>query len=986
MAGCWLRLACGAGAVILGALAYRDHFRPELAWWQWVGELVLGSALLIVALDRRQSVVEGRLRHALRVAAGIVALLAAVCALVEVPRRGHEVAAGVTVVGALLAFVVARWRPFTADERDRLSSESDAVEAPPRRSVGASVSSIAGVALGLAATVFNTNYHIAGFVLWLASLGVFALAARMASRPVSKGGSGWSADCGPALSPRAEALGALLVLVLSLALRVVLLDEFPRVVDLDEARHGRFAETMWGNGFPNLFGLGWNVFPNLSYAVGYIGIQLRGESMANLRLSYAVIGVLSLVPMFFWVKRWWGNVVALIAIAVIAVNHDHIYFSRVALNNVHQVLVASLMLAAFARVLDERRPIDWVWLGYATALGFHTYHAAKLFPLLLLGPVVVFAIGVPGIARRHARGAVFGAGAFLLGLGPLIYTTYHEWTSFYASTSDRTDLSILTTAYQAGDVDGVRNYIHGHVVSCLYSLLSIPDFYAFLDPIPAILFLIGILWMCWTWRDPRHLVVLFWLAGILFAGGMITWHPPSIHRMLGILPVICIVPAVVAGRLRGLLHRCIPERADVVAAPVLVVCLTATLYQSWHETFIRFHATSAYSGFHAVCSVIERTSLPLRMYVAGAGGFDATPAPINCMMPLAVDREIVGLANDADIVPVPPEHRGNAILVVMDDQAQLVPLIQHYYPQAKYEQLQDHSYAPPAVHFLELNPQQIDQQRGLSVLYESEGRAWPAAVTQDVLQPPTESAAPTTAVATGMVWIPEPGAYRLRANGGSLRIDGRSIGPDSAQPLAAGWHGIEVRATWRDERTAVSLSWLRPGEDHWTSIGRQYLFAHAEVHGLLGRYFARAVPASSSAPIPDVADFTKIDTVLSFDVHGIIDQPTYPGFGASPSTMEWAGTIRFPEGNTQEVRLESTAATQVFLDGKEVVATQGGREAIVVEKVLPGVSGTLPILVRSSRAASEPFLHWILRLSWRTPGGGWSAFVPYAPPSGDSAR
>ena len=102
--------------------------------------------------------------------------------------------------------------------------------------------------------------------------------------------------------------------------------------------------------------------------------------------------------------------------------------------------------------------------------------------------------------------------------------------------------------------------------------------------------------------------------------------------------------------------------------------------------------------------------------------------------------------------------------------------------------------------------------------------------------------------------------------------------------------------------------------------------------------------------------------------------------------MEWAGTIRFPEGNTQEVRLESTAATQVFLDGKEVVATQGGREAIVVEKVLPGVSGTLPILVRSSRAASEPFLHWILRLSWRTPGGGWSAFVPYAPPSGDSAR
>jgi hypothetical protein len=977
-ADCWIRLAYGVAALVLGALAYCTHFRPELPWWRWTGELGLGSAFLGLALHKEVAVIESRRRRALRIGAGIVALLAGLWSVVEIPRHGHEMVAGIAVTGALVAFAIARWRPFAAQELQRLVPASHP-SADRRHPIAGAVSSGAGVVLGVAAAAVNTGNHLGGFLLWLASLGCFALGARMASPRMTRGNSGWNTDRGPPLSRASEAMGMLLLLGLAVALRLLLLDQFPRFVELDEARHGRYAEEMWGAGFPNLFGLGWNVFPNLSYAVGYVGVQLWGDSMANLRLSYAVVGVLSLVPVFYWAKRWWGNVVALIAVAVMATNHDHVYFSRIAFNNIHQVLVAGLVLAAFARVVDERRPVDWVWLGYAAAIGFHTYHAAKLFPLLLVVPVVVFAIGAPGFVRQHARAALFGAVAFLLCLGPLTLTMYHEWTPFFAATSNRTDLSVLAAAYRAGDVEGIRQYVYGHVVGCLYSLISIPDFYAFLDSIPCVLFLLGILWMCWNWRDPRHVVALSWLGGSLFAGGMITWQPPSIARVLGILPVISVVPAVVAGRLRGLLHRCAAERADVIVAPALLVCLAATLYQSWQAVFVRFQARSAGSALPAVCSVLERIPPPLTMYVAGAGVGDLTTAPRNCMMPPDAQRRTVSLANDADVAPLPPAHHGNAVLLVMDDQAQLVPLIRHYYPQAKYELLQDNSFGPPVLHFLELDQQMIESRRGLSVIYETDGRAWPAPTPQDVLEPPKDTAAPVSGVATGLVWISPPGPYRFRADGSSVRVDGRSIDPDSAIPLAAGWHGIEVHTQWHGQRAPVQLAWLRPGADHWTPIGREFLFAHAEVHGLLGRYFARTIPASSAAPIPEVADFAKIDTALSFDLHGIIDQPTPAGFGARPSTMEWTGTIRFAEGDTQEVRLESTAATQVFVDGKEVASTTAGPVATVVERVLPGVSGTLPILVRSTRQADEPFLHWTLRLQWRAPGGEWSAFVPYTP-------
>jgi hypothetical protein len=972
----WLRLTCAGVAVVFAALAYHNHFRPDLPWWRWLGDLLAGALFFGIALGEDDKGVEGQLRRALRLTAAGVALVAALAALYLIPQRGRELAGGLTVIGALTAFFVARWRPFTTAEVRLLLREPVATDGARARGVGF-IGCLGGVGFSIGAAVANPVSTIAGFGLWLASLIVFAFGASRLSRRNVDDGRAWESASGPLMSRGAEAVGLLLVLGLALGLRIVLLDQVPARVDMDEGRFGRFAESMWRNGFPDVFALGWNVFPNLSYLIGYVGVQLWGDSMANLRLSYAVVGVLSLVPMFYWAKRWWGNVVALMAVVLMAVSYSHLYWSRVGLNNIHQVAVAGLILAAFARVLDRRQPLDWVWLGYAAGLGFHTYHAAKLFPFLLVPPFVLFAVGVPGFLRTHVRGACIGAVAFLVCIGPLAVTTFVEWGHFVSGTANRADIHALLNAYTAGDVESIRRYVYAHVVGCLYVFID-PDS-TFLSPIPGALFLIGLAWVLWTWRDPRHLVALAWVAGILFLGGMMTSEPPSVPRLLGMFPVIFVVPALVAGRLRGVAHECLRERADLVVVPALLICGGLTLHYNWERMFFVHQAKAAGAIMPVICDVLEETPLPTRVYIGGGKITDPTIAPNTCMMPLDAQRAFVSFANDAGIVPLPPNHRGNGLLLVMGDQAELVSLIEHYYPDIRYRTHGQSNDTPPSLYFFTLPDHLVDRHRGLTVVYEAGERVWTAPATQHALEPPEGVTGAVNVSATGLVWISPSGSYRFKATSGAVKIDGHRVDADTPLFLVEGWHGIEVRSAWKGTGSPVTLYWLRPQKAKWAPIQRAYLFAHPKVHGLLGRYFARALPHSSADPITRAADFARIDTALTFDFHPQADGPSPPGFGQSPSTMEWTGTVELPEGDVQEIRLEASAPTQIFLDGKEVLAVPGAAHPKVTEKVLLGVSGRVSVLVRTKRPEGDALPYWTLRLLWRAPGGEWSAFVPYEP-------
>lgn len=984
----WLRLLCIAGALGFGTVGYTHLFIELMPWWRCLLELATGSALLGVALRDTVSPAEPALRRGGRWLAGLVALGAAALGTYYWTLRGREISMLVAGIGAVVAFVVARWVPFADDDVRCLTG--GATDVAPRaggRSAWPFSLAVVGVLLGVAACYVNVREHyLAAFLLWLSSLAVFALAmSRVADASPAGPPSRWRAEGGPQLSRRSEATALLLILTLALALRLPMLADFPALIDSDEGRQGRYGEKIWRDGFPDAFGLGWNGFADLSFMANYLGAQLLGPSNAHLRLAAAATGMLSLIPLFYWVRRWWGNIIGLLALLVLAINHEHVYWSRVGFNNIQAVLVASLLLAAFARVLQTRRLVDWVWVGYAIGLSFHTYHAAKLFAALLAAAAVLFAVGMRGFLRGYLRGALVGALAFVLCCGPLLVTIYSRWGEFYLNTSNRMDVYEMMGAYHLGAVDAVHNYLYSHIAGTLLSFVNVPWRLGLFDPFLCVPFLIGIGWMLWRWRDPRHLVVLGWAAGIAIIGSMMTSYPPNKPRLVGLLPVVCVIPAVFAGRVRALALRYFPVHADTLIVPLLIVWLSAALYHNWWTEFVYRAFLNRGDVMTSLCHVIDNTETPVGLYMAGeARPGDPKAAAIDCMIAPNKDRVMVNLPDDPRIVPIPPQHRGNAVLMLSTSQRELVPLVRHYYPEVRADIVYTYENNPTLYTFT-IPSREVERHRGLRVSYRSATRAWSPAGGSEVLQPPEDADFPLVATWRGQVWVGPAGAYGFRGLGAALRVDAQATDGTAPLVMAAGWHTLELTTTFAQPTDLVALEWLPAWAEEWSRIPRNFLDTHPETHGLLGRYFGRVIDASTPAEIPDEPGYSQVDAVLSFDWFEEIDDPSPAFFAARPSTMEWVGSVDLPEGTDQTLRVESTGPTQVFVDNTLVLSVPGRYEGPPPEATLHGLRGRVPILVRTTRSEDDRRSSWKLRLLWRDAGDGWTAFVRYHPPWDDAA-
>ncbi len=975
-----VRLLLLGAAVAAGALAFRDHASETLPWWRWVGELAIGWVLLVLALEDGRPAAESRRRRQLRRAAGVVALTAAAVAVRYGLESGRQIAAIVATLTALLALLAARWIPFSLEDVSALNgvapdAPAHSVRPRPWRFGLAALAVVACVA----ATFWNRSNHLGAFLLWLASLALFAVAWWKTDAPDTSTSAQWRVTSGPQLSRGAEAMALLLILTLGAVLRLALLDSVPHIIEIDDGLIGRHAESMWRNGFPDPFGFGFNAYANLSFMVQYVPIQLLGTSDANLRLGSAALGWLSLIPTFFWVRRWWGSIIALLAVLILAMNVEHIQYSRVGYTNIQMVPVAALILAAFARVLHTRRLVDWVWLGYAMGLGFHTYHPAKQYPMWLAVAALFFAIGIRGFLKRYVAGALVGAVAYLLVVAPLLTSIYANWGLWYLNNANRLDVHNLVAAYQANDSVGMWQYLGSHFGDELRRFINEPPITTLLSPAMSVPFLLGVGWILWRWRDPRNLVALAWLGGILFVTGFT--GDPRFQRMLGFLPVVALIPALVAGHVRGVLHRCWPRRADIIVVPLLLVWLSADLYHSWFAEFV-YRASTRHTTA-GVCRVMQRIASPVTYYTAGtAGSENPHVAASICMIADDPERRVVNLAADATIVPIPPTNLGTAVLLVFPPLQEVVQLVRHYYPEVEPEVYKVDEWTPTLYTFV-FGVDQIEASRGLKVTFRAPDGSWVSQPNATVIEAPPATSFPVHATGRGLVWISPTGSYGFRSPGASVYVDGRAMTASDLVLLPTGWHGITVDGTLRMPSDRLFAEWYRSDKSEWTAIPSAFLHAHPEMHGLLGRYFGRQLPPAGAAPIDMPPDSTELSTTLSFEWALPDDDPAPPPFAARPSTMEWIGTVDLPEGREQSLRLFATTPTEVFIDGTRVLHTEGGDfRTPAADAIVTGLSGRVPILVRTVRPADDPQARWTMRLLWRAPGGGWSAFVPYSPPEG----
>lgn len=211
---------------------------------------------------------------------------------------------------------------------------------------------------------------------------------------------------------------ALLAVVFAVGalLRFTRLDEFPPGLHPDEATNGNNAVEASRTGDYKVFYPENHGREGLFINLEAVALRLAGRHEPwVLRSTSALIGTLTVLGTFFCLFQLARlsdepspAAFALVGAYLIATSFWHLVFSRIAFRAILAPGVLVLAIGLAASALRTRRVVQAVAAGAMLGLGFHTYLAFRIMPLLFLAFVLL--VRRPG-GRRLIVGFLAGAAA-----------------------------------------------------------------------------------------------------------------------------------------------------------------------------------------------------------------------------------------------------------------------------------------------------------------------------------------------------------------------------------------------------------------------------------------------------------------------------------------------------------------------------------------------------------------------------------------------
>jgi hypothetical protein len=203
-------------------------------------------------------------------------------------------------------------------------------------------------------------------------------------------GAWWlSRRLGRSATPRWVWAAAGLVFLAAAAPRVWEISTVPRYVHCDEGTISFIAQAFYANPNRDWFapppGAGSYSIMNLHYALDGIGALVAGLSLTSARASDVVLGILSVLLLFDGLRRVANLPVALAGALLLAGNHCHIAYSRIASGYIQTAFVVALGFAVCSRMWTRPTYLNAAALGVIAALGVQTYPASMASLPLLVG-------------------------------------------------------------------------------------------------------------------------------------------------------------------------------------------------------------------------------------------------------------------------------------------------------------------------------------------------------------------------------------------------------------------------------------------------------------------------------------------------------------------------------------------------------------------------------------------------------------------------
>ena len=717
--------------------------------------------------------------------------------------------------------------------------------------------------------------------------------------------------------------------------------------------------------------------PSLFFYLAAAGFKLLGPNLYALRLVTAAIGVATVGAAYLLFREILGRRAALIAAGLLAASSWHVNFSRIGMGYVTLVPFFEVMTCYFlVRGLRQSRWTDFVLGGLMLGLGMYAHTSFRLFPLAV---VIYVVYGL--IWRRETRTRIAGVAAMVI-VSLLVFAPQAVWAlkhrEAYTRRMAQTSILVGHDTPQAV-LRALKSNVEKHALmfnlrgdrNGRHNLPGAPQ----LDAVSAALFILGVGYCLYHWRNPCCFVLVAWFIVAMLAGVLsLWWEAPQSARTIGAIPVVYGMAAVPL----ALAWQAFADRGKtpaVLATHVVVTLLLGALYLNYDRYFNKqMNNSEVFHAFSTPDTAIAR-------YVQAVGEERYRFYLQNQFTPVyrfltyhpggGVDRREF-FFRAVDHLPV-REAVERDVMYILEPWRVALPLesFLHYYPQGVYEEVKD-PFGKTMFYSFTVKKEDVLAIQGLAGRYYAGENLndellltrRDAAIAFDWSRKNPLSQKPFSVAWEGTIFIPQSGNYTLgtRSAGRSqIRFDGKLIVDNPGQRnqtlrvsetlrVAKGWHSLEVNCL-DCAGGPMELYWQPPGKEPEIVPQEALCTVPLPSNGLLGKYYRGT--DWTGLPV-----FQEVDPIISFRWH---DDPV-----PVPWCAQWEGRIRVPEGGLYWFRMFANDYAALYINGQRVVeypSTPFG--SIQLE------TGEHEILVKYSN--TEHYSE--MRLFW-TPPGGSSETIP----------
>ncbi len=814
-------------------------------------------------------------------------------------------------------------------------------------------------------------------VLWLASMAVLAVSC-----------AGWytkrDAETTPEPAWTRQEIAILAgILVVSLVTHLALLDQIPWRLHFDEDfAYQEIMRYYRGPAIP-LFTTTWvdTTLPSMWFIVAAAFMRLTGPTLAGVRLGVAVVGALTVLPVYGIGRLVWGRLGGALAAFAVAVSAAYVHYSRTSIINITTPFFWAICFYFLLRGLRSRRPGDFVWGGIAAGLSMYTYYGTRLLPYVLaLFFAYLLVFHFRAFRERIAHLGLFLV-AFVAGFGPLLgYFMLHPelWNSRAFNRLNvppiiPTSLDALVSDWNILAPLVGRNFLGLSVVPSgdtqyYGTLLLAPE---------AMLLVLGAGLLIWRWRQPASFLILLWSVSTVLTGGTLLDKDsiPNLTHWTPSFPAFYLALALPAALFFRTLFA-VPRRAiKVVGVVLLALMLGADLGGNTYFYLVQYparvppdHSLEALQG-----RFLARLPANTHMRIIGKTWVYSPHNRTIAEMMALPGTGYSFLFSPSRELPLAGDPAHNLAFILYNDMYSYLPVLQSYYPGGISAQENTPDGTMMAQSYVVLAQTALQQYGVLfSMDHEPQG-ATHKVPSVGALPPDLSVSYPFTATWTGSFAVDAAVPIQLSvqgAPGAAISVLGEQVSPDSVFAVEPGWVPFSVTA--RLDAPSPVHFFLQQGSEQPVEPVTTQLWPTPPGQGL-------AVTLGSGAVGPTHRIDPFVGATLGSPPRGTdaeTDAEAEPLGSATGGSAQirWEGEFNAPLSGQYNLNLRSDTSAELTVGGASTVKlcpAPGNNEASQSSSNVSLTAGWHKVRIDYTARAGRNGLEW----SWTLPDGT-SSIVP----------